>query len=141
MFKTIVVPVDGSTGSERVLLFAEHLARQDQAQLIVVHAYELPDAYAWTEAYAALVEQYEQIANEVVQDAIDALKHAGVQVMGDIRQGSPVDAILDAVRVHQADLIIMGSRAQKSDSVTEALLGSVSSAVLLRSYTPVLVVP
>ncbi len=74
MFKTIIVPVDGSTGSERVLLFAEHLARRDQSQLIVVHAYELPETYSWTESYEQLSATYEQIAQEVVIDALDALK-------------------------------------------------------------------
>lgn len=141
MFKTIIVPVDGSTGSERILLFAEHVARHNQAQVIVVHAYAVPAAYAWTEGFAALLKQLEAIANEVVQDAVDALRAAGVTASGDVRQGDPVTAILDAVRIHEGDLIVMGSRGQKVDNVAEAILGSVSSAVLLRTYCPVLVVP
>ena len=141
MFKTIIVPVDGSTGSERVLLFAEHVARRNQAQVIVVHAYAVPAVYAWTDGYAALVTQLETIASEVVQDAVDALLSAGITASGDVRQGDPVTAILDAVRIFEADLIVMGSRAQRIENVAEALLGSVSSAVLLRTYCPVLVVP
>ena len=141
MFKTIIVPVDGSTGSERILLFAEHVARHNQAQVIVVHAYAVPTVYAWTDGYAALLGELETIANEVVQDAVDALLGAGITASGDVRQGDPVTAILDAVRIHEADLIVMGSRAQKIDNMAEALLGSVSSAVLLRTYCPVLVVP
>lgn len=141
MFKTIIVPVDGSTGSERILLFAEHVARRNQAQVIVVHAYAIPAIYAWTEGYDALLRQLEAIANEVVQDAVDALLATGITASGDVRQGDPVTAILDAVRIHEADLIVMGSRAQKIENVAEALLGSVSSAVLLRTYCPVLVVP
>jgi len=141
MFKTIIVPVDGSTGSERILLFAEHVARHNQAQVIVVHAYAVPAAYAWTEGYAALLRQLEAIANEVVQDAVDALRAAGVTASADVRQGDPVTAILDAVSIHEGDLIVMGSRGQKVDNVAEAILGSVSSAVLLRTYCPVLVVP
>ena len=141
MFKTIIVPVDGSTGSERILLFAEHIARHNQAQVIVVHAYAAPTAYAWTDGYELLLKQLESIANEVVQDAVDALRTAGVTASGDLRLGDPVTAILDAVRIHEADLIVMGSRAQKIDNVAEALLGSVSSAVLLRTYCPVLIVP
>lgn len=141
MFKTILVPIDGSTGSERILLFAEHLARRDQAQVVVIHAYCVPDAYAWAEGYAQLTAAYEAIANEVVQDAVDALVAAGVAASADVRQGDPVDAILDAVRVHQADLIVMGSRARQNDNVADALLGSVSTAVLLRTYIPVMVVP
>ena len=141
MFKTIIVPVDGSTGSERILLFAEHLARRNQAQVIVVHAYAVPTIYAWTDGYDALLVQLEAIANEVVQDAVDALQGTGITASGDVRQGDPVTAILDAVRIHEADLIVMGSRAQKIENVAEALLGSVSSAVLLRTYCPVLIVP
>jgi nucleotide-binding universal stress UspA family protein len=143
MFKTILVPVDGSTGSERVLLFAEHLARRDQAQIVVVHAYTLPDTYSWTGGYADLAARYEQIANEVVQDAVDALQNAGVPVAADVRQGDAVEAILDAANLNQVDLIVMGSRARKSENITEALLGmgSVSSGVLLRTYCPVLIVP
>ena len=141
MFKTIIVPVDGSTGSERILLFAEHVARHNQAQVIVVHAYAVPTVYAWTDGYELLLKQLEAIANEVVQDAVEALQAAGVTASGDVRQGDAVSAILDAVRIHEADLIVMGSRAQRIENVAEALLGSVSSAVLLRTYCPVLVVP
>lgn len=143
MFKTILVPIDGSTGSERVLLFAEHLARRDQAQLIVVHAYELPEVYAWTDAYAELAAHFERAAGEVTQDAVEALQATGAQVTADIRQGKAAEMILDAAHVHQADLIVMGSRGQKRESVAEALLGmgSVSTAVLARAYCPVLVVP
>ena len=141
MFKTILVPIDGSTGSERIRLYAEHLARRDQAQIIIVHAYELPDDYGWTEGYADLAACYERIATQVTQDALEAVQAGGVTVTTDVRQGNPVEAILDAARVHQADLIVMGSRTRKSENVTEALLGSVSSAVLLRTYCPVLVVP
>ena len=48
---------------------------------------------------------------------------------------------VEAAGVHQAELIIMGSRAQKRDSVAETLLGSVSSAVLRYSYCPTMLIP
>ncbi len=140
MFKIILVAVDGSTGSERILLFAEHVARIESAQLVVVHAYQPPIEYEWAPSYAALIEQYEAVANEVVQDALDVLGEASVQAVGDVRQGSAAEAILDAARIHQADLIIMGSRANRGP-VAEALLGSVSATVLRHSLCPVLVVP
>lgn len=140
MFKMILVAVDGSTGSERILLFSEHVARIESAQLVVVHAYQPPTEYEWTPSYAALIEQFEAIANEVVQDALDVLGEAGVQAVGDARPGPAAEAILDAARIHQADLIIMGSRADRGP-VAEALLGSVSATVLRHSLCPVLVVP
>jgi nucleotide-binding universal stress UspA family protein len=141
MFRTILMAADGSPAVERLIIFTEHLARRSDAQVIVVHAYELPQGYEWTESYARLSEQYGAVAQEVVDDAVDALTKVGVRASGDVRQGDAADAILEAVRLHEADLIVMGSRAQKQTPVADALLGSVSSAVLRLTYCPVLIVP
>ena len=141
MFKTILMAHDGSAASERVLLFAEHMARREGVEIIVVHAYEVPMVYEWTQAFEDLAKAYERIAIEVADDAVGALQRAGVQAVADVRRGSPVQAILEAVGFHQADLIVMGGRTQRGDNVTEALLGSVSNAVLRYANCPVLVVP
>ena len=141
MFKTIIMAYDGSAASERVLLYAEHMARREDVEIIVVHAYEIPEIYEWTDSFADLEAQFERIAAEVTEDAVTALQRAGVKAMGDVRRGPAVQCILDAVGFHQADLIVMGGRAQKRDSVTEALLGSVSTAVLRYANCPVLVIP
>ena len=141
MFRTIIMAADGSPAVERLIIYTEHLARRNDAQVVVVHAYEPPEAYEWTEAYAKLREQYELVAQEVVDDAVDALAKAGVRATGALRQGDPATTILEAVRLHQADLIVMGGRAQKRTPVAESLLGSVSTAVLRQTYCPVLIVP
>lgn len=132
---------DGSPAVERLLVFTEHMARRTDAQVIVVHAYEMPTMYEWTERYADLAAQYAAVAQEVVDDAVDALVKAGINAHADVRRGPAAAAIVEAARLHQVDLIIMGSRAQRQDAVTEQLLGSVSSAVLRFTYCPVLVVP
>ncbi|MCB9162182.1 MAG: universal stress protein [Caldilineaceae bacterium] len=141
MFKTIIMAYDGSAASERVLLYAEHMARREDVEIIVVHAYEVPEIYEWTDSFADLEAQLERTAAEVTDDAVSALQRAGVKAMGDVRRGPAVQCILDAVGFHQADLIVMGGRTQKRDSVAEALLGSVSTAVLRYANCPVLVVP
>jgi nucleotide-binding universal stress UspA family protein len=141
MFKMIVVAVDGSAAGERILLFAEHLARVESAPVVVVHAYQLPVEYEWADSYAALAQQFEAVANEVAQDALEALSASGAKVTADVRQGNAAEVILAAAHTHQADLIIMGSRAQRRGAVAEALLGSVSSTVLRNSICPVLIVP
>ena len=141
MFKTIIMAYDGSAASERVLLYAEHMARREDVEIIVVHAYEVPEIYEWTDSFADLEAQLERTAAQVTDDAVSALQRAGVKAMGDVRRGPAVQCILDAVGFHQADLIVMGGRTQKRDSVAEALLGSVSTAVLRYANCPVLVVP
>lgn len=141
MFKTIVMATDGSPAVERLIVYTEHMARRTDAQVVVVHAYQLPGVYEWTDAYDALSERFRAAAQEVADDAVDALKQVGIQAAADIREGDAAREIIEAARIHQADLIIMGSRAQKRDSVAETLLGSVSSAVLRYSYCPTLLIP
>lgn len=141
MFKTIIMAIDGSPAVERLLIFTEHLARHADGQVIVVHAYEPPAVYEWTEGYETLEAQYAKVAEEVVADAVEALTKVGVSASADIRRGPAAPAILDAARVHGADLIVMGSRAQSQDSMADALLGSVSSAVVRNTYCPTLLVP
>ncbi len=144
MFKTILVAIDGSTGNERILLFAEHLARVEGAQLVVLHAYQLPDIYEWTDGYEALREHFEAMAAEVVQDALEVLhapaEEGGAETLTDVRRGPPAEAILAAASTHNADLIVMGGRSHRAQA-SELLLGSVANLVLRASLCPVLVVP
>ena len=46
--KKIVVPIDFSTQSEAALRFAESLASDNQATLLILHVREQPDVYAET---------------------------------------------------------------------------------------------
>lgn len=141
MFKTIIMAVDGSPAVERLLVFTEHVARRADGQVIVVHAFEPPTVYEWTEGFGELQAQYTKVAEEVAADAVEALTKVGINATADIRRGPAAQAILDAVRIHGADLIIMGTRAQRQDNLAEALLGSVSSAVVRNTYCPTLLVP
>ena len=141
MFKTIVFATDGSAAADRVLLYTEHLARIEGAQVVVVHAYELPKAYEWAEGYTNLETQFKQVAEEVAEDAVSELQLAGVQAVADVRQGSAPQAILDVALAHRADLIVMGSRVRNRENMAEMLLGSVSAYVLRYAPCPVLAIP
>jgi nucleotide-binding universal stress UspA family protein len=141
VFRKILVAVDGSTGNERILLFAQHLARVESAHLIVVHAYELPAIYEWTDGYDALRTRLELIAAEVVQDAQEGLGEAGTDSEAEVQAGDAAEVVLQAARVHEVDLIIIGNRAMEGRAGSVSGLGSVSGSVLRDSTCPVLVVP
>jgi nucleotide-binding universal stress UspA family protein len=141
MFKTIVFATDGSAAADRVLLYTEHLARIERAQVVVVHAYELPRAYEWAEGYTNLETQFKQVAEEVAEDAVSELQLGGVQAVADVRQGPAPQAILDVALAHKADLIVMGSRVRNRENMAEMLLGSVSAYVLRYAPCPVLAIP
>jgi nucleotide-binding universal stress UspA family protein len=141
MFKTLIFATDGSAAADRVLLYVEHLARKEEAQVVVVHAYELPQVYEWAEGYADLEARFKQVAEEVAEDAVAELELGGVRAVADVRQGPAPQAILEAARAHQADLIVMGSRVGSRENMAEMLLGSVSAYVLRYAPCPVLAVP
>jgi nucleotide-binding universal stress UspA family protein len=140
VFRTIIFATDGSAAAERVLLYAEHMGRIEGAHIVVVHAYELPQVYGWTDGYEELVSQLERVATEAADDAVRVLQKSGLDVVADVRQGQAAEVALQAARDHNADLIIMG-RSQKRDNMAEVILGSVSASVLRYALCPVLVVP
>jgi nucleotide-binding universal stress UspA family protein len=139
MFKTILCAIDGSAATERLLLYVMHFGKTEEAELYVVHAYQLPGQYAAQEGYEALIAEYRHVAENVVQDARNYLRETGVEAGGDAVEGAPAEVILAEAKRIDADLILMGHR--NPAHMTEMLLGSVSRQVLNNARIPVLVIP
>ena len=139
MFSKILLAHDGGMLAERALIYLEHIARIEEAEVIVLHAYQLPERYAATEGYEGLRAQHEAVTREVVQDAVDYLQEHGVHARGSAVQGDTARTILETANQEQVSLIVIGSRGPSS--MTELLLGSVSLEVLRYARCPVLVVP
>jgi nucleotide-binding universal stress UspA family protein len=138
MFKRILLAMDGSPAVERQILFAEHLARVEPAEIIVLHAYAPPEQYASYPGYAELLAQYRAVAEAVVDEAVGELRDDGVHARGELRSSPAADAIIESAVDNAIDLIVLG----KSNRATlPDLLGSVSSQVLRRASCPVLQIP
>jgi nucleotide-binding universal stress UspA family protein len=138
MFKRILVAVDGSPVVEREIVYAEHLARVEQAELIVLHAYAPPAQYATYPSYDKLLEQYGVIARMIVDEAVNELREDGVAASGEVRGGPAAEAIIAAAADHDVDLIVMGTRGSGN---LRDMLGSVSAQVLRSAHCPVLQIP
>src|SRR4051794_6182149 len=110
MFERILFASDGSTASERILLYVEHLAKVEKTEVIVCHAYELPTHYSAVDRYEKLAEEYSLVAQAVVDDAVEQLRQAGVSALGMIRLGVATDVILAIADELDASLIVMGAR-------------------------------
>lgn len=139
MFQTILCAVDGSAATERLLLYALHFGKTEQALLHVVHAFQSPTHYAANEGYAELAALYQAVAANVVQDARTFLQETGLEVSGEAIEGNPAEVILAEAGRISADLILLGSR--NPAGMTDMLLGSVSQQVLAAARIPVFVVP
>ena len=138
MFKRILLTTDGSPVIERALLYAEHLARIEQAEIIVLHAYDPPERYAEVAGFDQLVERYEAIARALVDEVVSELQEDGVAARGEIRAGQAADMILATAREYDIDLIVMGLRGNGS---FQSILGSISAQVLRAAHCPVLQIP
>ena len=75
---------------------------------------------------------------DVTNNAVQELEKAGVDVIAEVLEGPPADAILKVTEVRQPDLVVMGSRGH--GALASLLLGGVSHRVLAHAHVPVLVV-
>jgi len=139
VFPRILFAHDGGMLAERALVYLEHVARVEKAEVIVLHVYEIPDQYASSEGYDALVAQYSAVANEVVEDAVTYLHEREVSARGMAMMGDSAPVILQVAAQEDASIIVIGSRGPSS--MAELMLGSVSVEVLRHASCPVLVVP
>ncbi len=138
MLKRILLATDGSAVIERAVLYAGHLARIEQGEVIVLHAYELPERYSSYAGYEQLAEQYRAVAQAVVDEAVQVLHQDGAVVRGEVRLGSAAEVIIAAAREYMIDVIVMGTR---GSSNIRDILGGVSAQVLRYAHCPVLEIP
>jgi nucleotide-binding universal stress UspA family protein len=139
MFKSIVVGTDGSETAEIALRRAVDLARLTGAKLHVVSAYEpsparvggnqpVPEAAEWSVGSDFKVEAVLERAQDTAHD-VDLEVHAP--------KGDAADALLEAAKDHDADLIVLGSRGMRG---ARRVLGSVPNKVSHRAPCDVLIV-
>lgn len=138
MGKRVLVPVDGSAGSEQACdLACELFAR---AEIILFHVINPADAGFASEATIPGVpdQWYEQqrTSIELTFDDIET-RHAdaGVEFLRKIEVGQPARAIVELADREGVDHLVMGSTGRQG--VSRLLLGSVAERVIRRSPVPV----
>jgi nucleotide-binding universal stress UspA family protein len=125
--------------AERALVYLEHVARIEKAEVVVLHVYDLPEQYSATDGYDTLRTQFEVVAQEIVDDAVIHLQGRDIAARGLALFGDSARVILETAAQEDASLIVIGSRGPSS--VADLVLGSVSLEVLRHAHCPVLVVP
>jgi nucleotide-binding universal stress UspA family protein len=138
----IVVGVDGSGGSADALQWAIDLATGMDAEVIAVHAHDLPRYVprAAGAPYVPELENWERAARQEFElrwCAPLAASHLRHRTVFEI--GAPGEVLLlEAERVG-ADLIVTGRRGRSE--LVELLAGSVSQRLVHRAHCPIVVVP
>ena len=134
--------LDGSEGSARALDWAIGVASAVDAEVIAVHAHELPMYLARPNGvpYVPDLESWEQSARQEFELRWCApLAAAGVRRRTVFETGRASEVLLRQAEEVVADLIVTGRRGR--GELVELLAGSVSQSLVHRAHCPVVVVP
>jgi len=134
----ILVAVDGSIHSDRVIDVAIQYAKQFGSRLVLVHCHRrfptvLGEPYRQKEISGIIME-----AEELVKPYQNRLAGEKIEVETRLLEGPAGAAIANAAEIEKCDLIIMGSRGLSN--IASLIVGSVTNRVLQTAQCSVLVV-
>lgn len=145
MFKTILVPTDGSTPARSAVRQAVRLAKEQKARIVgfyVGPAWQLPVYADYMPPEVLSQQAHARAVRKTAVRRLAAVKQcaaaAGVRascyhVMGE----HPYEEIVKAARKNRCDLIVIASHGRRG--IERLLLGSETSKVLAHSPIPVMV--
>ncbi|MES1177864.1 MAG: universal stress protein [Myxococcales bacterium] len=139
-FKHILAATDFSDCSARALDLAIELAGQLDAQLTLVHTWEIPSLGYGAAMYfpGDVLTPIENAARAQLEEVTNAVKKRVPRANSVLRVGAAWDEIIAAAASVHADLIVLGTHGRRG--VSRALLGSVAERVVRLSPVAVLTV-
>jgi nucleotide-binding universal stress UspA family protein len=141
MYKTILMPTDGSPCSFQALEHGLGLAKALGAKVHFLYVLENPAQAIWIAPESVpygleLLEDLKKAGEEAIRKALALAQEKGVEATGEVREGTPIPTIVEAAKGF--DLLVMGTHGRTG--LDKLLLGSVTEGVLHRVSVPVLVV-
>jgi nucleotide-binding universal stress UspA family protein len=139
MYDDILLPVAPGVETNEAIPHAASLAERYDATVHVVSAIDTLARTLRGPQAGAFADRVEDAAQERVEAVTAELEAAGVDVVGSLRQGEPVDVIENAIDDTGADIVVMPSHTRSG--LQRVLLGSVTEKVVRVSPVPVVTVP
>jgi nucleotide-binding universal stress UspA family protein len=140
--KNILVPVDFSENSQKILQSASFLAKKCEAALTIVFVVQSIEDYSGFFVPHIPISQFEE---EMVEGASNKMKaflvenlDASVTASSKVLIGDVAEEILKFAEAEKFDLVIMGTHGYKG--LEKVLFGSVAEKVVKRSPCPVLTI-
>ncbi len=142
-FRKILHPTDFSKASGLALTKALELAKQEHAELRLVHilmppAVLLEDSFMTAKTWAELTTAGRREAQRRLAPLLAKARKARVRATAAVLEGTPFEEIVREARRRRADLIVMGTHGRTG--VARFFLGSVAARVLALAHCPVLTV-
>jgi nucleotide-binding universal stress UspA family protein len=141
-FAKILVPVDFLPHSAEAVRRAMDLAIQHSAEVVLLYAFE-PGEYPATPGDVHYDAEQLHHLSAKVRARLDAVRRDADplgrrRIVTRVVQGTPVEAIIEAVNKERFDLIVMGTHGRTG--VGRVVLGSIAEQVMRRAPCPVLTI-
>ncbi|UWG97111.1 universal stress protein [Dehalobacter sp. DCM] len=139
--KKILIPVDGSEGSDKALQFALSLIEKESYELILLNvqpSYNTPHVKRFF-SHDEIQAYQEEMSNSIFEHEKKIMDKFSFPVHTKVRIGDPGNEICKEAKESAVDFIVMGYRGL--GPVRRTILGSVASHVLHETTCPVMIVP
>ncbi len=137
IYKKVLVPLDGSPVSEKIIPEVEKIIDKEQTTIVLLRVAYIHRIAGLNpmEIEAALVRE----AEEYIADIENSLKKKGYNVEGHVRYGFEADEILKHLE-DNPDIQLIAMSTHGRSGVGRWLLGSVAEKVIRHATRPVLMV-
>ncbi|MDH3444806.1 MAG: universal stress protein [Deltaproteobacteria bacterium] len=142
--RRIMHATDFSKASGRALEESINLAKQNNAELLVVNVvepagqYAIGEDYGGAELYIKMEEAAKQDAERSMQKLMRKLGQAKVKAKSLLLKGIAYDQIVKAAKNRKADMIVIGTHGRTG--ISKLFMGSVAGKVISLARCPVLTV-
>jgi nucleotide-binding universal stress UspA family protein len=136
--QTILVPTDFSKTATNAAEYAANFAKEINARVILFHVFHTPIPISEVPVMT-ITPQEIQVEKEMQlkKEAVNLQEKTGADISYLVKMGLAVDEILEEEK--NVSLIVMGM--EGASKLSEALMGSITTATLRKAKTPVLVIP
>ncbi len=135
MYKTILVPLDGSKRAEAILPHAEEMARRFSAKIVFMQVVEY---HTISELNIPEFAQHTEKASFYLKMRSGEFSQKGIETKNLIELGPVVNTIINVAAREEADLIAMASHGRTG--LSRVFYGSVAAGVLQQVDRPLLLV-
>lgn len=143
MYRTILVPLDGSKRAERILPYIEELAANREATVIFLQVVE--SVVLTAGPYDTALYYDKEAADRMIESArayldglVMQLRDKGIAARAILEFGPTVKSILEVAERENAELIAMASHGRTG--LARAFYGSVAAGVMNQADRPILLI-
>jgi len=142
MYKTILVPLDGSKRAEGILRHVEELSKLYHARVIFLQVVEPSPLVVGPEGSIVLhqeeIERWTREAESYLSEVQGEFQEKGIETEKHVINGPVVEAIIKLAEQEGADLIALASHGRTG--LSQVFYGSVAAGVLHRIDRPLLLI-